>query len=163
MLGQKDDLADVRGVMSQLAIDRLKDGMRLPADRHGSHHVFRPQRFYRSENIFPALLPPLDHFSAFSICVNDEFLIAMTVRLFAVARQKIHPARAHVAGQMFDDDRDAVAFGIERHKELSIVELRHSAVALLLQVSEFGGDVFQVMPRNFLRHVVMAPYYRTTE
>src|SRR5262245_30294182 len=133
MLGQKDDLSHVSGVMSQLAVDRLKDGMRLLANHHGSHYIFRLQRLNRVENESPAPLPTFDHFGARCICVNDELLVTITIWLFTVASQKIHPPRAHVASQMLDDDRHAIAFGIERDEELVVIELFHRAVAQLLQ------------------------------
>src|SRR5262245_29425706 len=58
IFGQEDYLTDMRGVVSQLAIDRLENSVRLLEDRHGSHHVFGSQRFNRVEHISPPLLPP---------------------------------------------------------------------------------------------------------
>src|SRR5215510_15646284 len=85
MFGQEDYLTDMRGVVSQLAIDRLEDGVRLMADYHGLHHVFGTQRLNRVEDMSPTPLPPLYHFGAFSIRVNDELLVAAPVRFLAVA------------------------------------------------------------------------------
>ena len=57
MLGEKQNLADVMCVMSDLAIDGLHDGVWLGANRHRSCEVRFRQRFERVENIFPAALP----------------------------------------------------------------------------------------------------------
>src|SRR5215472_11119393 len=41
MLGQEHDLPEVLGVVRDLAIDGLQDGVRFAADRHPAHYVFR--------------------------------------------------------------------------------------------------------------------------
>jgi hypothetical protein len=50
MLGQKNDLADVRGIVRQLPVDRLDDGVRLLPNEDGAHCVFRLQRLKRVED-----------------------------------------------------------------------------------------------------------------
>src|SRR5579859_2566212 len=57
MLGKKQNLADVMGVMRNLPIDGLHHGVWFRANRNGSRKVGLGQRFERVENVFPAALP----------------------------------------------------------------------------------------------------------
>src|SRR5579863_9957620 len=59
VLGQQDDLADVRGVMSELAVDGLHDRVRFSANGDGAAEVGFGQRFEGGEDMRPTLLPHL--------------------------------------------------------------------------------------------------------
>jgi len=76
-------------------------------------YILVAQWLERIEEKLPAALPEFHQFSS-SLRRLFEFSVAVAVRLFAVGRQKIFPARTHVAGHVFHDDGDAVGFFVER-------------------------------------------------
>ena len=65
--------------------------------------------------------------------------------LFAIARQKIRPARNHVAEHVLDDDGDAVRLFIERMEELFVAHLIESLLAHLLVSAKGRERVVQIM------------------
>jgi hypothetical protein len=64
MLGEKQNLANVMSVVSDLAVDGLHDGVRLGTNRDGSREVRFRERFERIEKIFPAAFPHFDYLGA---------------------------------------------------------------------------------------------------
>ena len=57
MLCEEDNLAGVVGIVSDLAIDRLHDGVWFGADRYRARDLRVTQWFERVEDILPAPLP----------------------------------------------------------------------------------------------------------
>src|SRR5580698_4945086 len=121
MLGDKYDLAHVIGIVSDLAIDRLKHGMRLATDGDTVLHVFGPESFNCRENARPARLPPAHDVGPGGSRRKFEFLVTMAVGLLAVADEKINEAGAHIAGDMLHDDRDRIRFGVEGHEQILVL------------------------------------------
>src|SRR5438046_4228045 len=56
---EEDDLADVVGIMSDLAIDRLHNGMRFATDVNSFCEVAVGDRFKRAEDPVPTRVPLL--------------------------------------------------------------------------------------------------------
>src|SRR5437588_9705847 len=81
----------------------------------------------------------------------------MSVGLLAVGRQKIRPARAHVARQVFHDEGDAVLLGVNRAEELLVVQLLNGPVGEPLQSAELRDDVLQVVLCERVSHVRSSP------
>src|SRR5262245_58229362 len=86
MFGQKNNLSNVRGVMCQLAIDGLNDGMGFPANHHFADDILRCEWIERAEQALPPLLPPAHHVIASRTGIDDELMIAEPVGLFAIGR-----------------------------------------------------------------------------
>src|SRR5260370_7404669 len=57
MFGEKNNLADVVSVVSDLAIDGLHHGVRLGANGDGARQIFIGERVQRVEAEFPAGFP----------------------------------------------------------------------------------------------------------
>ncbi len=76
-------------------------------------------------------------------CSNST--VTMTIWLLAVGREEVCPARAHVAGHVLHDERDAVRIGIDQLEELPIVDLRDSLVRLRLQLAQLEHGIIQVV------------------
>ena len=74
-----------------------------------------------------------------------ELAVAMAIGLLAVAREEVGPSRAHVAGDVLDDERDAVRVGVEQREELRIVDLRHRLVGLRLQLAQLKQAIVEVV------------------
>jgi len=106
MLGEEDDLPEVLGVMSDLTVNGLEHCMRLVTNRHDSHDVFGSELVDRAEDTCPPFFPPRHYFCASRCRADLKLAIADTVRFLAVASEKIREARAHVAGNVLDEDRD---------------------------------------------------------
>ena len=85
MLRQKHNLPDVRGIVRDLPVDGLQHGVRLAADGHGAHHIFRLERVDRAQHASPAFFPPLHDVGARGRGGHFKFAIAKAVRLLAVA------------------------------------------------------------------------------
>src|ERR1700687_1881450 len=135
MLGKEDDLAAVIGIVPHLPVDGLHYGMRLAANRNRAVHVGLTERFDRGEQLIPALLPKFHESSARSWRVF-ELAITIPIRLLAIASEKIHPTRPHVAGHMLDDDRDGVGLSVQHRQKLLIGHLFHGALREFLVVAK---------------------------
>lgn len=57
MFREENNLADVMGIMRDLAIDSLHDGMRFAADENGSSQIGVGERFERAEHPIPSGVP----------------------------------------------------------------------------------------------------------
>jgi len=55
--GEEHDLTDVVGVVTELALDRLGDAVRLAADRDGLLEIGGGERFERRVEGGPAVIP----------------------------------------------------------------------------------------------------------
>src|SRR5580700_2922534 len=106
VLCQKHNLPDMCRIVRNLSIDGLQDGVRFSADGYGSAHIFRFERFDCCQNATPAVFPPPHHLGTGGGSADFELSIAKTVWLLAVAHQEVGEARAHIARQMLDQNRN---------------------------------------------------------
>jgi hypothetical protein len=143
VLGGENDLADVHGIVGDLPIDGLHDGVRLGANQHLAADVAFHERFEGVENIFPASAPHGHEFIA-GLRSVFELGVAIAVRLFAVGGEKIAPARAHVADHMFDDHGDGVGLRIERDEQMFVGTLLHGTLGESFVLAEDGERVLNV-------------------
>src|SRR5581483_556183 len=127
VLGEENNLPAVIRVVPELPHDRLHDGVGLAANGHGAAYVLGLEQGDGIEHVLPTGFPPAHDVVAGRVRVHDEFLVAVAIRLFAVGSEEVSEAGTHVAGQMLDDDRDAVCLGIEGDKELVFAQLVHGA------------------------------------
>ena len=88
------------------------------------------------EEEIPSRVPARDDRLARVAGLALELAVAIAIGLFAVAREEVGPSRAHVAGDVLDDERNAVGVGVEQREELRIVDLRHRLVGLRLQLAQ---------------------------
>src|SRR5258707_1000380 len=114
-------------VVTELAVDGLRDGMLLAADGHGAGEVGIGQRLEGAEQYAPALLPQPHEFGA-RLRRIDKLAIAIAGDAFAVGVGEPGPAGAHVPGHMLDDDRDGVGLGIDGRQQLLVGDLRDRAL-----------------------------------
>src|SRR5881275_3187614 len=152
VLGEEDYLPRVLAVVRELSVDGLDDCVRLAAYENLARQVFAFQRRERVEESAPARLPLLrDCASVFAF--HEEFRVAVSVGLLAVGRQKIRPARAHVAREVLHDEGDAVRLGVNRAEELLVVQLLNGPVGEPLQSAELRDDVLQVVLCERVSHM----------
>src|SRR5437899_6111677 len=96
MFCEKNDLAYVVGIVRYLAVDRLHHRMFFRADQNSFREVGVGKRFERGKHAVPSCVPLLHQLGA--RCRGSfELGVAVAIRLFAVARQKIGPTRPHVS------------------------------------------------------------------
>src|SRR5258708_34017061 len=107
MVRQKYDLAYVIGIVFDLTVDRLQDGVLLSANPHAACQVTFGEWINCLKNAVPTRIPPSDNLLRSRGRIKHEFVIAVSVRLFATAQKKVGPARAHVARPMFHDGGSA--------------------------------------------------------
>src|SRR5208282_5482726 len=112
MLRDINDLADVIGVMSDLAVNRLHHGMALAANANGAAEVLVGERGEGVEHDFPCRFPQRQNFGA-GLRRLFKLGIAIAGGHLAVGGEKVRPARGHVASQMFHDDRNRIRFWVE--------------------------------------------------
>src|SRR6267142_6666458 len=117
--------------------------MRLGANGYPARYIRVAQWLERVEEKLPPCLPELHQLRA-SLGRFFEFGVAVAVRLFAVAGQKIFPARAHVAGHMFHDDGDAIGFFVKRGEKSFVGTLRERALDEFLVIAKLLGRVFYI-------------------
>ena len=151
MAREKDDLADVIGVVSDLAIDGLEDGVRFAADGDGAGEIGVGERGESGEEDFPAGFPKGEEFGA-GRGRGFEFGVAIAGGLFTVGGEEVGPTGAHVAGEMLDDDGDGIGFGAEDGEEGWVGSLGHGAFAEFFVVVEESGGVLDVRSEEFVGH-----------
>ena len=151
MFRQQDDLADVVGVVGELAVNGLHDGVGFAADGDGAGEIGVGERLKSGEQAGPACFPGGEERGAGG-GRHFEFAVAITGGFFAVGGQKIGPAGDHVAGDVFDDDGDGIGFGIEGKEELIVGELGDGALGEFLVIGEESQRVFQVGSGELQRH-----------
>src|SRR5436305_15266533 len=110
MLGEIDDLAKVIGIVRDLPVDGLDDGMILSTDFNNPHKVVGSQWFDCIKDASPTLLPVREYLGLRGAWQHYKFQIAFAVWLFAIGSQEISPARKHAAGNVLHVDGDAVSF-----------------------------------------------------
>jgi hypothetical protein len=148
----EDDLADVHGVVGDLAVDRLHDGVRLGADQDGAREIGVGEGLDRVENVLPAGAPHGHQlFAGFGSVF--ELGVAIAVGLFTIGGEEIAPARAHVADHVFDDDGDGVRVGIEGGEEMFVGALVHGALGELFVLAEEGERILNVGRGKFVWHM----------
>src|SRR6266404_527566 len=143
MFGEEYDLTDVVSVVADLAVDGLHHGVRLGADGDGTGQILILQSVECIETNLPPSFPQGDQ-TRTSLRRSFKFGVAVAIRLFAVAGQKIGPTRAHIAGHVLDDDGDGVGFGVEGDKEVVIGTLFDGAIAEALVITEEVASVLSV-------------------
>jgi hypothetical protein len=143
VLGQQDDLAHVLAVVDELAVDGVHDGVGLAADEDGPAEVLRLQRVEGGEEALPAVLPPLHELRPGRAGRGLELAVAVAVGLLAVGREEIRPARAHVAGDVLDEDGHAVGPGVQAGHDVRIVETAQGPLAERLQGRDAGARAAQ--------------------
>ena len=97
VFGEKYDLPDVISIMGELAVDRLRHGMRLAPDRYAARQIGISQWLERVEEASPAVLPQPEDFSASGRGIH-KFGITITNGALPVGVRKAGPAGTHVAG-----------------------------------------------------------------
>jgi len=135
MAREKNNLPDVVGVVRDLAVDGLRHGMRLGANRYGPGQVRVSQWLKRIEEILPAAFPEFQQFST-RLRRGFKFRVAISVGLLSIGGQEICPTRFHVPHHVFDDGGDGIRFGVEHSEQARIRALRDGAVSQLLVVAE---------------------------
>jgi len=78
----------------------------------------------------PARVPPPHQIFACIGRSNYKLGVAVAIRLLTIGVKEIRPARSHVAGDMFDQDRYTVGLRIDLMKELILGQLLHGTLAL---------------------------------
>ena len=144
MLGEKDDLTDVIGVMRHLAIQRLDDAQRLAADGDFEQDVFFSEGVERLEQHRPPALPVGHHRLTRGPAGNLEFTVAVAVGLLAVAGEEVGEPRPQVARHVLDDDGQAVRLRIECHQELVVADLGQGVLRQFLQPAKLNADVVEI-------------------
>ena len=152
MLRQINNLAHVIGVVRELTIDGLHDRVILAANSDGAHQIVRRQRPNRVERAAPTLFPISEQVVLRGFRQHHEFHVAIALGLLAVSREKICPAREHVAGHVFHVDGDAVRFFIERAKEIFVADLRERALRERLVIAKGVKRVFEIMLAELVVH-----------
>jgi len=148
VLREIHDLTDVISIMRQLTIDGLHDRVILFANSNRSHEVCQRKRLDGNERAFPTFLPISEQVFSGRVGQHDEFHVAISFGFLAIRCQKIGPAREHVAGYVFYDDRDAVRFVIDGAEEIFITDLRESPLRELLIIAKSVQRVVQVVLAN---------------
>jgi len=109
MLGEKHNLADVMGVVADLAIDGLHDRMRLGANGDGAGQVIVTEPVQRIEADFQPASQRATRAERVGGGVSNS--VSRWRSGFSPSLVKIGPRRAHVAGHVLDDDGEGVGFG----------------------------------------------------
>ena len=135
MLGQQDDLPRMVGVVGELSVDGLHDGMGLATDVHRPTQVAVSQGLDRREDGAPAVLPHRRDRLAGTGRAH-ELRVAIPVWLLPVGGEKVRPSRPHVARHVLDDDGNGVHLAVQHLHQLGIRHLRHRALGQLLVEAE---------------------------
>ena len=146
MLGQKNNLPDVLGIMRDLAIDGLQNGMRLAADGYGAHHIFGLESVDRGENAGPAFFPPAHDIGArgrrdSTRIPGRENGLGFSPSLVrkSVKRERMFPARCFTRmATEFD-------FRIEGDKKLFIFKLGTSRLRPALVAAQLAARFVEVV------------------
>ena len=132
MFSQEDNLANVIGVVHQLAVDGLNNRVLFAANQNLLSQILGAQGLKRAKKALPTAVPVIKYRVLAGFGINHKLYIAIAAGLFTVGGQKIGPAREHVAGHVLHDDGNAVAFLVERDEELVFVELFQRLLGKLL-------------------------------
>ena len=119
--------------------------MGLGANDHGARQIGRFEGVEGLQELGPARLPILEEpLPALGGRIDLELRVAMAIGLLAIAGQEVAPPRAHVAGHMFDQDRQTVGFTVEQCEELGFADLRQGVVREFLEAAEALSGVDKV-------------------
>ena len=69
----------------------------------------------------------------------------MPVWLFAVSGEEVDKARAHITGQVLNDDRDGIRLFIKCDKQFFIFKLRHRAFRHVLVPAKLPLYLFEIV------------------
>ena len=100
-----NDLSDVIAIVRHLLLDRPDDGLLFTVNEDGLAEVFRCEARQYVVQQSPTFIPRRHQFDAGLLLVL-ELGVTVPVRLLAVRRQKVGPARLHVVRDVLDDDRE---------------------------------------------------------
>lgn len=119
VFSEQHDLADVLGIVSDLAQDGLHDGVRIAANGDGARHIFFGEGTEFAEHDGPAIFPILHEGFAGGKRVF-KFRIAVPPGLLAIFGEEIGKPRTHVAGHVLHDDRDRVGVVVDDAEEIVV-------------------------------------------
>src|SRR5688572_7668759 len=126
MLRQEYYLADMVGVMRELAIDRFDHRERLASNSDRLGHVLRGEAMERGEKTLPSRLPAFDQ-NLFGIVLGRrELAVPIAASRVLSCGGKTSPPCVHAAGHVLQEYGDVVGFFVEGSEEVRIVDLCQS-------------------------------------
>src|SRR5216684_7964130 len=149
-----NNLSRVIRIVCHLAIDRLHDGMRLGANGYRPRQIRIAQRLQGPEEKFPPAFPHFHQFRA-RCRRRFKFSVAISVRLFSIAGKKIRPARAHVPGHVFHDDRYGIGFRIQGREQPRVRALGHRPLRQFLVIVKYSDRIFYVRRGELVCHTAI--------
>src|ERR1700733_4539209 len=152
MFGQKHDLASVIGIVRDLPIDCLQDGVRFIPDGYGVHYVFRREGVDCGKDAIPSFFPQFHHVGSGGRAGPFEFLVAETIGLFAVCGEEIGETRTHVARHVLDEDGNRVGLRVDGDEEIFIFQLRHCRFRQALIAAHLAASFFEIVSCCGLRY-----------
>ena len=145
MLRQEDDLPDVLGVVRDLAVDGLQDGVWFATDRYGrmtssglSRSIAAKTQVQPSSHHFITSTRVVFAFSSNSWSRKRSGFSPSVVRK-SVKRERMFPARC------LTRMRYRVGFGIEGYEEIFVAQLRHRAFAEALVAAHLAAGFVEVV------------------
>src|SRR5690242_6838009 len=104
MLRQKHNLPHMRRVVRDLAVDGLEYGVRFSPDGYCAHYIFGLKSVDRPQDDCPAFFPPLHDLGACGRRSQFKLRVSETIRLLAIAGEKVGKARAHIPREMLNQN-----------------------------------------------------------
>src|SRR5215469_7284177 len=128
--------------------------MGVAANVDGASDIQGLKSVERVKHALPALFPAAHQFLARRLRMQFKLLVAIAIRLLAVAGQKICPARALISADMFDQQSYIERFRIGRIKEIRILQLRQRSLRQTLVSAKIAPNLVQIRRRYsiFLGH-----------
>ena len=166
VLGQEHDLADVAGGVRQRTERGARHGVRLGADDDRARQILRRHAIERFQETAPAGFPARHQRRARVLRLELELAIAVAIRLLAVGGVEVRPARAQVAGDVLDDQREAVRLGIQGEDEAGVVDLGQGLIGQVPVAARFAAqlvDEERLVGRRFGHGDSIAPANRTCQ
>lgn len=124
--GNVNDLADVVGGMGNIEQDRVEDFVGCAFDRGCGRELIGVESIQRGLESVPPIAPG-SHDVFARVRLYDELAVAIAVRFFAVAVQKVGPARTQISTHVLYNDREAVRSLPVTLEELFIIDLLQCA------------------------------------
>lgn len=139
-----NQLADVVGIMRELARQGFHDCMALIADVNDFAQIILYQRVYGVEKTLPTGIPSCEQFRFVGIIIL-KLRIAVAPGLFAVGSEKVGETAQHIAAQVLHDDGYAVAFWRRLPVDVFVADLGECFVAEFAVILEEFSDAVQVV------------------
>src|SRR5258705_6609898 len=121
MLSQEYDLANVIGIVHQLAVDGLNNRVLFAANQNLLSQILGAQRLERAKDALPTAMPVIKYRVLTGFRINYKLHNPNSAGLFTLGSQEVGPAGEHVAGHVLHDDGNADAFFVERDEEFVFV------------------------------------------